>query len=184
MVVMIKKFWAVLVAFGVGSFLFSCNFTTPENYFDEAVLNVNLITPFGGQAVLNSFAHPSVKLVPGTKDQTTPMTRREIVENQIQNVEANLSKIKALPDSEETRDMVQTSIRLHELVLPVYKTEYRELAKLYDEGGSGRNRLLKAQEIDTKYLANYQTLFRRLIELGKSYAAKHNIKVDWQTRMF
>jgi hypothetical protein len=80
--------------------------------------------------------------------------------------------------------MVQTSIRLHELVLPVYKTEYRELAKLYDEGGSERDRLLKAQEIDTKYLANYQTLFRRLIELGKTYAAKHNIKVDWQTRMF
>jgi hypothetical protein len=94
---MIKKFWAVLIAFGVGSFLFSCNFTAPENYFDEAVLNVNLITPFGGQAVLNSFARPSVKLVPGTKDQTTPMTRREIVENQIQNVEANLSKIKGLP---------------------------------------------------------------------------------------
>jgi hypothetical protein len=32
-------------------------------------LNVNLITPFGGQAALNSLAQPSVKLVPGTKDQ-------------------------------------------------------------------------------------------------------------------
>ena len=63
--------------------------------------------------------------------------------------------------------MVQISIRLHELVLQAYKTEYLELAKLYDEGGSEGERLLKAQEIDTKYLAGYQTLFRRLIELGK-----------------
>src|SRR6266481_5296133 len=165
MVVMIKKFWAVLVAFGVGSFLFSCNDATPENYFDEAVLNVNLITPFGGQAVLNSFAHPSVKLVPGTKDQTTPMTRKEIVEDQIQRVEANLTKIKALPDSEETRDMVNTSIKLHEFVLPVFKTEYRQLAELYDEGGPQEERVSAAREIDSKYLAGYQVLFNRLVEL-------------------
>ena len=51
-------------------------------------------------------------------------------------------------------------------------------------GGSEGERLLKAQEIDTKYLAGYQTLFRRLIELGKPFAAKHNIKVDWQNRLF
>jgi len=181
---MSKKFCFALVAFSVGPLLSSCNFATPENYFDEAVLNVNLINPFGGQAVLNSFAKPSVKLVPGTMDQTAPMARREIVENQIQNVEANLGKIKALPDSEETRDLVQTSIRLHEFVLRAYKTEYLELAKLYDEGGSEGERQLKAQEIDTQYSAAYQTLFRRLIELGKAYAAKHNIKVDWQTRLF
>jgi hypothetical protein len=98
---MSKKFWSALVAFSVGSFLSSCNFASPETYFDEAVLNVNLITPFGGQAALNSLAQPSVKLVPGTKDQAAPMARKEIVENQIQNVEANLGKIKALPDSEE-----------------------------------------------------------------------------------
>jgi hypothetical protein len=48
------------------------NFAPPGTYFEEAVLNVNLITPFGGQAVLNSFAQPSVKLVPGTKDQAAP----------------------------------------------------------------------------------------------------------------
>jgi len=174
-------FRSVVIAFALGSLLSSCNNASPENYFDEAVLNVNLITPFGGQAALHSLAHPSVKLVPGTKDQTTPMTRKEIVEDQIQRVEGNLTKIKALPDSEETRDMVQTSIKLHEFVLPVYKAEYRELAKLYDEGGSQQERLTKAQEIDTKYSAGYQTLFNRLVELGKAYAAKHHIKVEWQT---
>ena len=44
------RFRSALMAMAVGSLLSSCNFTTPENYFDEAVLNVNLITPFGGQA--------------------------------------------------------------------------------------------------------------------------------------
>jgi len=172
------RFRSAVIAFAVGLLLTSCNKATPENYFDEAVLNVNLITPFGGQAALDSLAHPSVKLAPGTKDQTTPMTRKEIVEDQIQRVEGNLTKIKALPDSEETRDMVQTSIKLHEFVLPVYKTDYRELAKLYDEGGSEQERVSKAQEIDAKFLAGYQVLFNRLVELGKPYAVKHNIKVE------
>jgi hypothetical protein len=122
--------------------------------------------------------------VPGTKDQTTPMSRKEIVEDQIQRVESNLIKIKALPDSEKTRDMAQTSIKLHEFVLPIYKNEYRQLAKLYDEGGSQQERATTAHENDTNYLAGYQALFNRLVELGKAYAAKHHIKVEWQTRTF
>jgi hypothetical protein len=173
------RFRSVFIALALCLLLSSCNNASPENYFDEAVLNVNLITPFGGQAALQYLAHPSVKLVPGTKDQTTPMTRKEIIEDQIQRVEGNLTKIRALPDSEEARDMVQTSIKLHEFVLPVYKTEYRDLAKLYDDDRSQQERVSKAQEIDTKYLAGYQALFHRLVELGKAYAAKHNIKVQW-----
>jgi hypothetical protein len=179
-----RRLRSASIALAVSYLLSSCNNASPENYFDEAVLNVNLITPFGGQAALYSMAHPSVKLVPGTKDQTTAMTRKEIVEDQIQRVEGNLTKIKALPDSEETRDMVQTSIKLHEFVLPVYKTEYRDLAKLYDESGSQQDRISKAQEIDAKYLAVYRALFGRLVELGKTYAEKHHIKVEWQTHSF
>jgi len=179
-----QRFRSGLMMLGLICLLSSCNQASPESYFDEAVLNVNLITPFGGEAILYTLAHPSVKLVPGTKDQTTPMTRKEIVENEIRSVESNLVKIKALPDSEETRDMVQTSIKLHELVLPVYKTEYLELAKLYDEGGPQQERVSKAQEIDSKYLADYKVLFNKLVELGKAYAEKHHIKVEWQTRAF
>jgi hypothetical protein len=75
------RFRFALIALAVGSLLSSCNNATPENYFDEAVLNVNLITPFGGQAALQSLSQPTVKLVPGPKDQTTPMTRKEIVDS-------------------------------------------------------------------------------------------------------
>jgi hypothetical protein len=82
-----------LVAFSVGFFLSSCNFATPENYFDKAVLNVNPITPFAGQAAFNSSPQPSVKLVPGTKDQTAPMASREIVINQMQSAEGNFGKL-------------------------------------------------------------------------------------------
>jgi hypothetical protein len=175
-----QRFRSGLMMLGLICLLSSCNQASPEKYFDEAVLNVNLITSFWGQRMAYTLANPSVKLVPGTKDQTTPMTRKEIIENQIQSVESNLDKVKALPDSEETRDMVQTSIKLHAYVLPVYKNEYLQLAKLYDDGASPQERAVKAQEIDSKYLAGYQSLFNHLVELGKAYAEKHHIKVNWQ----
>jgi hypothetical protein len=124
-------------------------------------------------------AHPSLKLVPGSNNQTVPMTRSEIVQNQINLVEANLTKIKALPDSDETRDMVQTSIKLHELALAAYKGEYVELARLFDTGASVSDRQNKAREIDTRYLSGFRAMYAHLIELGKAYASKHNIKVQW-----
>ena len=39
-----RRFRTVLIVLAVGPLLSSCNNATPENYFDEAVLNVNLIT--------------------------------------------------------------------------------------------------------------------------------------------
>jgi len=160
-------------------FLSACNSATPENYFEEAVLNTNLLHTFGGQGALSDLAQPSLKLVPGSNNQTVPMTRAEIVQNQTNLVEANLAKIKALPDSDETHDMVQTSIKLHELALAAYKGEYVELARLFDTGASASYRQNKAREIDTKYLNDFRTAYAHLIELGKAYAAKHNIKVKW-----
>jgi len=81
----------------VSAFLILLQLCHSGNYFDKAVLNVNPITPFGGQAAFNSLPQPSVKLVPETKDWTTPMACREIVINQMQSVEANLGKLKVVP---------------------------------------------------------------------------------------
>jgi hypothetical protein len=167
------------IVLGLSLFLSGCNSTTPENYFQEAVLNTNLLHTFGGQGALSDMARPSLKLVPGSNNQTVPMTRAEIVQNQINVVQANLVKIKALPDSDETRDMVQTSIKLHELALAAYKGEYVELARLFDTGASESDKQNKAREIDMKYLNGFRTTYTSLIELGKAYAAKHNIKVQW-----
>jgi hypothetical protein len=167
------------VLLGLSLFLSACNSATPEKYFEEAVLNTNILHTFGSQGALSDLAPPSLKLVPGGNNQTAPMTRAEIVQNQINLVEANLTKIKALPDSDETRDMVQTSIKLHELALTAYKGEYVELARLFDTGASESERQNKAREIDTKYLGGFRTTYAHLIELGKAYASKHNIKVQW-----
>lgn len=97
----------------------------------------------------------------------------------IQYMEKNLVKLRKLQQTADTKEMIQTSIALHEYVLPIYKNEYSELSKMYDEGAPRDQIVSKAQAIHDKYNAKFEELFEKLTNLGKSYAKKHNISVKW-----
>jgi hypothetical protein len=68
---------------------------------------------------------------------------------------------------------------LHEYVLPVYKTEYQQLAKLYDKGASKKEIQSLTQSIHDKYYPGFDELFNKLTTTAKAFAEKHNIKVNW-----
>ncbi len=77
---------------------------------------------------------------------------------------------------------MQASIALHEFVLPVYRNEYQQLAKLYDDGAAKEKIEALASGIGTKYGPGVAVLFERLTAAGKAYASKHDIKVKWDVR--
>lgn len=167
------------------SFLFcyclfiSCNTATPEKYFDLAVLNCNMIANFSSDGLVRELESPSMKLKEGTKDQTIPMKRKEIIDSKIHFLEENLEKLKSLKETPDTKEMLQTSIALNEFILPVFKTEYQQLAKLYDEGVSKESTESLAYTIHSRYFQKFDELFKKLLSIGKSYAARHNITVNW-----
>ena len=82
--------------------LAACNNATPENYFDEAVLNTNMMMGFASDGFERQLEQPSVKLVEGTKDQTAPMKRKEVVDNQIHYLDESFAKVKNLKETAET----------------------------------------------------------------------------------
>jgi uncharacterized protein YqiB (DUF1249 family) len=157
----------------------ACNMTSPEKYFDEAVLNCNSIDGVSGDGLLRELESPAVKLAEGSKTKTVAMTRKEVMDVKIQVVEENFKRLKKLRATDETKEMLQTSISLHEYALGIYKNEYTELAKMYDEGAARDQILSKAQAIHDKYSTRFEALFEKLTALGKSYAEKHNIAVKW-----
>ncbi|WP_118951611.1 hypothetical protein [Taibaiella helva] len=161
------------------AFFSACNMATPENYFDRVVLNANGFAYFGGEGAMRILSMPPAKLKEGSTTETVQMTRKEMVEMSITQMEQNLEKIKKLPDDNEAREMVQTSLRLYDIVLPAYKNEYREMAKLFDAGAPKEQIEALAQRIDEKYYKDYEQVFTKLTELGKVYAGKHDIKVNW-----
>lgn len=135
----------------IACLLSACNMSAPQNYFDRAVLNCN---------IMHGFA-------------------KEIIDDKIQSLETNLAKIKQLQETDDSREMLRASLALYNYVLPVYKTEYQELAKLYDEGATREQIEVMEQSISAKYSAGFAALFDKLTAVAKPYAARHDIKVKW-----
>ena len=139
----------------------ACTSGTPEKYFDIAVLNCNMIHGFAGDGIRRELDNPTVKLVAGT-NQTEPMNRKEIVDQKIRFIEANLQKMRQLKPTDDTKQMLEASRALNEYVLGVYKNEYSNLANLYDSGASAEEIKSLEQSIEKKYSFTYLQLFENL----------------------
>jgi hypothetical protein len=171
----------LFLATAISSLLISSCSPKPERYFDVAVLNANMISDFGGRLEYE-LEHPSATLLEGTKDQTRPMKRSEIIEDKVKIVEEHLSDIKDLKETDDSRDILKASIALHEYVLPVFKAEYKQLAGLYDNGAPKEEIATYQQSIWDKYGNRFSQLFDALTSAGKKYATKHDIKVNWDVK--
>ena len=159
--------------------LAGCNaMTTPEQIFDRAVLNTNLIAPLCGTDI-SAFRHGTATMVDG---KVVIKPRRDMLSENIRSIEENLAKVDALPDSGETSELKATSIELHKLVLSAYQDAYGPLADLYDRGADASEIAAAVGAAHEPYCARYEQLSGRLVELGKPYAEKHGIKVRWGDR--
>lgn len=157
----------------------SCNKSSPENYFNIAVLNCNVMRGFAGNGLEREFESPSMKMAGDDKNDYSPMTRKEILNDRIQTITFNLSRLNQLYETSETREIIAASAVLYGYVLPVYENEYRELARLYDDEASEESITSYVQLIHDKYYAGYAELMNKLIAAGLTYAKKHNIRVNW-----
>jgi hypothetical protein len=160
------------------SFLFvSCNTATPEHYFGLAVLNSNMFAGFAEEGGFRELKYASAKM--NEKGEAVPMQRSETMKTKIEFLDEEFSKIKELKETADTKDMLQTSKALYEFVLPVYKTEYVQLAKLYDNNAPEEKIESETKAIHDKYYSGFKERYDKLIAIGKIYAAQHSIKVNW-----
>jgi len=158
--------------------LAACNKPSPEKCFGIAVLNSNMLVGFANGGIERELESPSMKMGK-TKDEVLPMKRSEVIDGKIQFVEENYEKLNGFEQTDETKDIIQNSIALHELILPVYKNEYTQLAKLYDEDTTKEEIQKNVQAIHDKYYERFKELYDKLISSGKLYAKANDIKVNW-----
>lgn len=143
------------------------------------MLNCNLMHGFAGRGLASELESPSVKLSDTGNGATVPMKRKEIIDGKMQFLETCFERVKRLKQTDDTREMLQASVALYEYVLPVYKNEYEDLAKLYDEGAPREQIDALVSSIETKYRRGFETRFDRLTSAGKPYAERHHINVKW-----
>jgi ribosomal protein L15 len=137
-----------------------------------------MLVGFANSGQLRELESPSVKLAENSSQPVT-MKRNEVIDEKIKFIETNLEKLKELKVTTDTKDILQTSLALYKYILPVYKMEYEQLAKLYDEGASNEKIQLLAQTINDKYYSHFNELYSKLISSGKLYAERNSIKVNW-----
>jgi bacterioferritin (cytochrome b1) len=133
---------------------------------------------FANDGQLRELESPSMKMAEKT-GAPIQMKRSEVINTKIQFVETTLAKLKNFKVTEDTKEILLASLALHEHVLTAYKNEYTGLARSYDDGVSKEQLVKQAQLIHEKYHSRYDELYKKLITPGKSYAAKHDIKVNW-----
>ena len=174
-----KKHTAIVLCFFAGLvFLTSCNSASPEKSFDVAVLNTNMLVGFANNAMARELESPSVKMGK-TKEEILPMQRAEVIDGKIKFVEENYQKLKGFNQSGDAKEIIQKSLLLHEFILPVYKNEYTQLAKLYDSSAPNEQIEKLQQSIHDQYFPRFESLYKDLINSGKVYAKAHKIEVHW-----
>ena len=166
-----------------GLFQFTaCTSSSPENTFNTAVLSCNMIHDFASNGFLRQLETPSVQMVNGDVNNVAPMKRKEVIEGKIQVVKDYHNKVNQLNESDDSKEVIVASRALYDYVLPVYEKEYRELARLYDEGAAKESIASYAQGIQDKYYQGFSELFDKVTAAGKLYAKKHNINVQWDVQ--
>jgi len=175
-IITMKKY-TLLAVFFLSIVFSSCNTTTPEQYFDRAVLTSNMFTGFADNGMERELSSPSVKM--DDHGHEAVMKRSEVVSSRLEVLNEDFEKLKGLKETGDTKDILQSSKKLYEFALPVYKKEYMQLAALYDENAAKEDIEAQAKAIHDKYFPGYEKLYNTLIAYGKVYAEKHNIKINF-----
>ena len=167
----------------ISTIVISCNYSSPKDYFNVAVLNVNLLHGFASGGMQQQMENPALQMINGDKDHYAAMKRKEVLDQKLDMVHRNISLLKELRRTASTEDLINASMALYEYVLPVYENEYRELARLYDDDASPNAIASLTEMINHKYFPGYAELFDKLMAVAKPYAEENHINVAWAVRM-
>lgn len=160
--------------------LVSCQSTSPEKFFDQTILNTNLISQFepsyfGKMLEKYTVEYPNV---PSSKKKGDEA--QQVVNTKIRSIEHALQKVKVLDANDEERKLIkQNSIELFEAALAVYKNEYMQYAKLCDEKSTSPEKQVLLKKVEETDLPKIEMLMGSLYEKGKAFADKHKINVKW-----
>lgn len=162
-----------------GTLFSSCNSTSPNDYFNKAALNSNLVTayykPNFFREILELKNQDRLIIYQGNKNQ--PATAEEYLKFRLPDLDKNLSEIKALKKTDETRDMLEASIAYFEHANGVFKNDYPKIAKMID---ANRPQSEIQQEVEKVFASNDKQIFEkseRLRTTAEAYAAKNGIAV-------
>lgn len=158
--------------------LAACNTATPEHTFDVSVLNANTLSRFGGKEIYEMLKEP-----PQTYDEKSKqMVQSSYVDHvkfRIMYAEKAYKDVQALSETEETKPMIEASKDLFGYTVDKQQNGYLSIAAMKDAHVSDDSIELAAVKFNDLYQTAFSQKYDKLMELGKAYADKHHIKVEF-----
>jgi hypothetical protein len=160
------------------SFLISCNSPAPLEYFSRCVLSTSYIEHFGAGEIRNILSLPPMVFNEKTKNLDSA-TYQKVIAEKIAVNKASLDKIKALKETTDAKDMMETSVGVYNLVIQDQETKYMQLAKWKDEHQMNDSLLfIKAIQLLDKDEKKVQNQLDLLWGYGKMYADHHQLDLS------
>lgn len=167
----------LILSFIVVTLLSSCSSTSPREYFEKAALNSNLVTayytPNFFREIIELKNQNRLTVFRGQKQQ--PATAEEYLKDRLPDLSKNLSEIKSLEETGETKEMLVASVAYIEQADKIFKTDYLKIAKMIDANKPQREIQAAVEDI---FSANDPEMFKKYDRLWKAaeiYADKNNI---------
>ncbi|MDO5638681.1 MAG: hypothetical protein Q4G28_02330 [Neisseria sp.] len=175
--------WLAVLSVSAAVFLSACGETaTAENYFDQAVLNTNQINSSASRYFNRVEQHRQNGQLKVYDEQNKQMVPTDSVEAYVKQnntyFKQNVDKVEKLPETDETRAMLQQSLAVFRGAYDVYEQDYLDIARKIDAGAPKAEIDAAIQAADAKLQAVGEER-SKLIELAKPYAEKHKINVKW-----
>jgi hypothetical protein len=180
---MIKTFtrYYSVVLFLIPALFFQSCAEPADKFFATAILNTNTISDFATPTLAKHINDETTEFpdIPSSKKNGDEAGK--LVQNNILYMEKSLNDIKALnANSDDRKAMKEKSVALYEFVIPVYKNEYTNYAKLCDSKADQAKKDALANAIEQKYSAKFETMYTDLLNTGKTFAAENKLNVDWK----
>ena len=156
-------------------FITACRFSfiTPEEYFDKAALNTNMLSRFGGD-YFNTYQ----KYIKGGGNTDAFNSCEKYLKNySIATAERDLKKVKELYPDKEAQPMIDASVDLYTYVLQSYKTDHLEIARMIDQKESALILEKAISALNQKSYGIFAKKYDKLWSIAKTYAKSNGIEV-------
>lgn len=158
----------------------SCNTTTPDSFFQTAVLNVNIIRDFASENLLREIESQTVEFEGHPESKKNGDEAQKVIENKVAYIKQTIERVNELtPPDEKAKVIKEKSLALFNFVLPVYENDYMQMAKLADSKGSKDELEAMAIKIDEKYAVEFEKKHEEIFTLGKAYAEENGLNVKF-----
>lgn len=161
-------------------FLISCNRPSPDQFFQTTVLNTNVLVGFATERFTKELVDNTIEFpdVPASKKNGDEA--QQIIQSKIGYIEQTIQRIEdATPPDEDGETIKVKSLELYNFVLPVYKKEYLDLAKLCDTKRPEADIAAASTKVIETFGPSFEERYVALLELGKAYAEKHSLNVSF-----